>query len=287
MRHDHVAGLAAPAATGPCPPSPTTSTSGSSRHGERRQLDVAVRRPARRRSSRPSLSSSSARVRLRRPGDRHAGRRTGRHLPRRGGHAGRAALRHDDAVRRRTPPADRTTAPRLRGSVTPSSATISAACPARRRRRAGRPGARTRTAAPGGPGPGGPRRRSAGRAQPRGASSSGQPALPAAIFSASRTRSSVSIRLATYTVVTGMPARSASTTRVAPGHHLARRLARSGWPSASRPATCQRPTREPRRPPSPGPRRAARLPALASRRRASRAPPPWASAPCPRRPCGR
>ena len=74
-------------------------------------------------------------------------------------HEGFQPLRHDDAVHAESRPAERTTAPRLRGSVTESSITISggsAGCSSRGR--AGRAGRRTRTAAPSAPVPGARRR---------------------------------------------------------------------------------------------------------------------------------
>ena len=124
-------------------------------------------------ASRPTTKTARLLVGLERAGqvggarDRHARGRAGRASSRRPP-SSPAARR--SGTRTPWPPnaaAERTTAPRLRGSVTPSSATSSGGSPRRRARRASRRGGRTRTAAPAGRGPGGSRRRSAGRARAR------------------------------------------------------------------------------------------------------------------------
>ena len=110
-----------------------------------------------------------------------------------------------------------------------------------------------------------------GRAASRG---SARPRSVASL-SASLTRSSVSMRVATYIVVTGTSARSASTTELRPVDDLAR----APWPPRwTGPAAAHRP---------PGLRRGHRtrlrrdLGALV-RRGGTRGPRPWASGPCPR-----
>ena len=119
--------------------------------------------------------------------------------------------------------AERMIAPRLRGSVIPSSATNSGVCAARWSGRGGRAGARTRTAAPASATPW------CSRSMPGSRSSSGRiPRAPArprwcAMERVSFSRSSISTRAAMYSVVAGMLGPQRLEHGVAAGHDLARR----------------------------------------------------------------
>ena len=201
----------------PLPSDPTTSTTGSPVTSTSPRSTVAS--PSRPDDEQPGVPVGLQRAgQVRRPRDRHPRRGAGRHLPRRRRHAGRPAGRHDHAVRAER--GRRTAAPR-RG------------CAGRSRRRGRRaaelrppPAARASRSSGCAYSYGGTcsarpwwlRRRRSGRARSARPPSAGTPSW-LAIFIDSRTRSSESIRSATYSAVAGTWARSASTTGLRPATH--------------------------------------------------------------------
>ncbi len=98
MRDREVAGLRRPAGRGPSPSEPTTTTSGSVATSRSSSATVAVGGQAD--DEQPGLLVVLERAgQVGAAGDRQPGGRAGRGAPGGGGHAGRAALGHEHALR--------------------------------------------------------------------------------------------------------------------------------------------------------------------------------------------